>query len=123
MQTFAPKEWLEFLNAGSDIEFQLNIETDLVVEGDCSSFINLSEDDQIRWLHAIIAIADSKPKSVIVYARCCGQYNSPYQIRLERLFPDIVFRFPRVGDYFDTPHSCKTRIAEDMLKANILKTA
>jgi hypothetical protein len=115
-----------------------NIDVDLVICGPCSSSTwGTDEPTNERfpmgrisgpkgqpdksWLHEILKKQKPEPKSVLVYASCCGCYNREFKRVVEASFPDITWHFPNVSDLNDQMHHAYYRLARNLLAAGVLK--
>lgn len=89
--------------------FVFTTQVDFVIQGLCSDMTGwtptntlpmggLLGESKRSWLHAIIG---EQPQTVLLFSDCCGSYPREYQNMLCRLFPQITWLFPTMGDLYD----------------------
>lgn len=116
-------EFLAWLNRDSgytNLAFTQPI--DNVVEGGCSFYNEVGP----RCVEACLAHeVDRFPNArrVLVYARCCGNYETAKQSELRQSNPELELLFPRIPDFCDSQRSSfvAEELAPALLEAKILR--
>lgn len=110
--------------------FVFTTQVDFVIQGLCSDMTGWTPTDALpmggllgepkrSWLHAIIG---EQPQTILLFSDCCGSYSLEYQNMLRRLFPQITWLFPVMGDLYNNFPATKNVVvaAHWLMEAGII---
>ncbi len=107
-KTLVFRKDVDLVIEGPCADFLLGEPTEDFPMGKCAKVVGRESEPDRSWLHTIIG--ETEAKNILVFAECCGSYPESYQNRLRRIFPDIVWLFPK-----HVPDLCRNLWRDDYL--------
>lgn len=99
-----------------------NLNLDQFPMGKCVKYANQPDAPEQSWLHESLALENMKDvKKILVFAEEYGSYDLEHQARIRRLFPKIEWTFVEVRDLCENSRNRPSEIAEDFVRAGVLR--